>query len=573
MTIAFSRYFEELVAVMGEAEKLVTQADTPDSALLRSLMSDARERVATNAPLRIAVIGEFSAGKSSLIRALTGTEIKIDADVCTAETCEYPWQGIMLVDTPGIQAHEDDTDHDRIAREATVGADLVLFVITNELFNPRLARHLRFILDKGGLDLAKKTALILNKVDRESNPEETLRSEIQKVLGPHQDVPIYFCSASKYLQTGMTSAEIKERFVRQSRIPELTEGINRFVDDAGTLGRLTAPLQIVVSVLDSLQASLAPSDMDRKRLEIVRRQRAVLQRLQSRLLDVRKTWKQHAYSKVLNLADAAVKQIDELTTGENLEELFQLGMKAATGELDSLHDTVAADVSAALNDARAKLDEIGDSPLAKEVGASGERGATVGVKFDGERPGGNELAAKLGKTAAKPLQEGLELAAKNAKGIRDVVYKIGKAMGKKFRPHEAVKAGEKLAKIAGKVGKTIPYLIVALDFYLEYREEKEKDEKAKYLAEMRISLRNTFADQAKLEADTLEAGIIAISQGPVAEALATLDAEQAAVAVKGSQMEETARKIARVMERCTHLRNTIMRGIYVEPPEGEPSQL
>jgi predicted GTPase len=369
MTIAFSRYFEELIAVTDDAGKLVTQADAPDSEHLLGLMSDARERIGTSAPLRIAVIGEFSAGKSSLISALTGAEIKIDADVCTAETAEYPWQGIMLVDTPGIQACGDNTDHDSIAREATVGADLVLFVITNELFNPRLAQHLKFILDEDGLNLSKKTALIVNKVDRESNPEETLLGEIQKVLGLHQEVPLYFCSASKYLQADLVPAEIKERFLRQSQISELTEGIDRFVDDAGTLGRLTASLQIVVSVLDSLQASLAPSDIDRKRLEVVRRQRAVLQQLQSRLLEVRKTWKQQAFSQVCNMGDVVVKQIDELTTAEDLESLFELGMKRAIGELESLHDTVAVDVSAALNDAQAKLEEIGKSPLAQEVSA------------------------------------------------------------------------------------------------------------------------------------------------------------------------------------------------------------
>jgi GTPase SAR1 family protein len=565
MAIAFSRYFEELDAVTGEAERLAAQTDIPDSAYLCGLMSDARERVGFGAPLRIAVIGEFSAGKSSLIGALTGAEIRIDADVCTTETCEYPWQGVTLVDTPGIQAQDDETDHDRIAREATVGADLVLFVITNELFNPRLARHLRFILDDRGLGLVMKTVLVVNKVDRETNSEEMLRGEIQKVLDPYQNVPIYFCSASKYIQSDTAPAEMKERFIRQSRIPALTEGIDRFVDDAGTLGRLTAPLQIIVSVLESLQSALVLSDIDRKRLEIIRRQRVVLQDLQYRLLEVRKAWKQQAYSRVLNLGDSAVKQIDDLSTDEDLKRLFELGMKQANGELDGLHDTVATDVSAALNDARAKLDEIGESLLAREVSASGERGATFGVKFDGERPGGNELAAKLGKTAAKPLQEGLELASKNAKGIRDIVYKFGKKLGKKFRPHEAKNVGKKVADIAGKAGKAVPYLVVALDFYLQYREENKKDEKAKYLTNMRISLRNAFADQAEVEANCLEAGIIDVSQGPVAEALAQLDESTATVAAKSSRMEETAIKIASLMERCTRLRNAIMRGVEAEP--------
>jgi tRNA U34 5-carboxymethylaminomethyl modifying GTPase MnmE/TrmE len=564
MTIAFSRYFEELIAVTDDAGKLVTQADTPDSALLLGLMSEARERVGASAPLRVAVIGEFSAGKSSLISALTGAEIEIDADVCTAETVEYPWQGIILVDTPGIQAHEDNTDHDRIAREATVGADLVLFVITNELFNPRLARHLRFILDEEGLDLAKKTALIVNKVDRESNAEETLLGEIQKVLGSHQDVPLYFCSASKYLQADLVPAEMKERFVRQSQMPALTEGIDRFVDDAGTLGRLTAPLQVVVNVLDSLQTSLVPSEMDRKRLEIARRQRTVLQQLQSRLLDVRKTWKQQASSQVCNIGDDVVTQIDELTTAEDLESLFEHGMKRATGELDSLHDTVKADVWAALNDAHAKLEEIGESPLAQEVSASEERGTLVGVKFDGESPGGNEIAAKLGKAASKPLQEALELAALNAKEIHTVVYKIGKSLGKKFKPHQAKNMGKTIAKISGKLSKVVPYLAVALEVYIQVKEEQDKDKKEKHLANMRRSLRNAFSDQAKEEANCLGDGIDTVSQGPVAKALKQLDETTAEIGQKSLQMKECAIKIASLMKRCTSLRNAIMGGVDAE---------
>ncbi len=538
MAIAFARYFEELVAVTGDAERLATQADVPDAALLRSRISDARERVASGAPLRIAIIGEFSAGKSSLIGALTGADVKIDADVCTSETCEYRWEAVTFIDTPGIQAQADATAHDRIAREATVGADLVLFVITNELFNPRLAGYLQFVLDEAGLGLAKKTALVVNKVDRESNPEEALLGEIQKVLGPHQDVPVYFCSASKYLQARAAPAEMKDRFVSQSRIPALTEGIDRFVDDAGVLGRLIAPIQIVADALDGLQASLVSSDLDRKRLEIVRRQRAVLQQLQSRLLEIRKTWKHQAYSTVLNRTDTVVKQIGEFTTAEDLKGLFQFGMKQATGELDSLHIAVTADVSSALDDAQAKLNEIGESPLAKEVSASGERGAMIGVKFEGERPGGYELAAKLCKAAEKPLQKGLE---------------------------ELAKFGGKVGKIASKAGKAVPYLATALDFYLQYRNEKAKDEKAKFLAHMRISLRNAFADQAKLEADSLEDHIVAVSQGPVTEALAQLDEATAEVAAKNSRMEETAREIACLMARCTRLRNDVMGGVEAEP--------
>ena len=48
-----------------------------------------QEKIINEGPIRIAFIGEFDAGKSSLISALTGQEIKIDADVTTNEINEY----------------------------------------------------------------------------------------------------------------------------------------------------------------------------------------------------------------------------------------------------------------------------------------------------------------------------------------------------------------------------------------------------------------------------------------------------------------------------------------------------
>ena len=54
-----------------------------------------------------------------------------------------------------------------------------------------------------------------------------------------------------------------------------------------------------------------------------------------------------------------------------------------------------------------------------------------------------------------------------------------------------------MASVAGKAGKVVPVVAAALDFYLQYREEQVKEEKAKYLASMRMALRNAFSDQAK----------------------------------------------------------------------------
>jgi len=563
MTIAYSKYFSELDSIIVEAKRILDATSIPEHALLEERISEARKRITSEASIRIAIIGEWNSGKSSLIKALTGADAKIDSDVCTGISTEYAWQGMVIVDTPGVLAEGTDTDHDRIARKATIDADLVLFVVTNELFNPRLANHLRFILDENGLALAKKTALIVNKVDRESNPEEILLGEIQKVIGPHQNIPVYFCAASKLLRAENEPPELRDRFVAQSRIGTLTQGIDQFVDDAGTFGRLATPLQIIEDIADSLQTGIVASEDGKKQLELIRRKKTVLQGLQRRLLDIRKTWKQHAYSTILGQAEHAVGQIDDLSSGDDLDGLLATGMKQAIAEIENLHDSIKIDIDEALDDAERKLDEIGDSPLAKDIDrAHTERAELIGVDFHNSSPGGNGIAAKLGKVAATPLKEGLEAAAKNAEGLRDLVYNVGKAVGKKFRPWEAVKSGEKLARLAGKAGKAVPYLAAALDLYLQYREEKVKEENAKYLAGMRIALRNAFADQAKVEAEALEAGIVRVSEGPVSAALSEIDSHALAITEAAADKATLFKEIGSLRARCTRLRTHLMTGVH-----------
>ena len=104
----------------------------------------------------------------------------------------------------------------------------------------------------------------------------------------------------------------------------------------------------------------------------------------------------------------------------------------------------------------------------------------------------------------------------------------------------------------------MPWIAAALDGYLQYREEKVKEEKEKYLAGMWLALRNAFADQAKVEAAALEAGIVKISEGPVASALAGLDAAASEVAAVDFSRAQLVFQIDALKARCTRLRTLIM---------------
>jgi DNA-binding transcriptional regulator YbjK len=99
---------------------------------------------------------------------------------------------------------------------------------------------------------------------------------------------------------------------------------------------------------------------------------------------------------------------------------------------------------------------------------------------------------------------------------------------------------------------------------VQYREEKAKDEQARYFANMRLALRNAFAEQARLEAEVLEAGISSVSQGPVAAALASLDAQASQVAANNEHVTALASDIASFKQRCTSLRNLIIGWVSTE---------
>ena len=115
-------------------------------------------------PISLAFAGQYSAGKSTIISALTGRDdIAIGAGITTDRTGESDWNGVTIIDTPGIHTSLRP-DHDEITYRAISRSDLLVFVITNELFDDHMADHFR----KLAIDLEKgyETILVVNKMGR-----------------------------------------------------------------------------------------------------------------------------------------------------------------------------------------------------------------------------------------------------------------------------------------------------------------------------------------------------------------------------------------------------------------------
>ena len=128
--------------IIAELSKLLLEIDTERfDRVQQCLIEDIKEHQEI-ASLTIAFVGQYNAGKSTTISALTGRrDIRIDSDVATNETSIYKWNGIEVIDTPGLFA--DRADHDEITYKAIERADLLVFCLTYMLFDSITANNFK----------------------------------------------------------------------------------------------------------------------------------------------------------------------------------------------------------------------------------------------------------------------------------------------------------------------------------------------------------------------------------------------------------------------------------------------
>lgn len=193
--------------------------------------------------LRLAFIGQYSAGKSTIVRALTGREdIPIGAGITTDRATDYQWsEVVLLTDTPGLYTGNDD--HDLIAKEAIRRADLLVFVVTNEL--PTLTITEKFKELAFDEHYYHKMFLVVNKMSREDGLFDELvtiytRSFAELIAPfPINSLRVAFIDARDYLEGDLEA----------SHFDDFIAALNKFVDQKGRLGQLHTPIQEVLSLV------------------------------------------------------------------------------------------------------------------------------------------------------------------------------------------------------------------------------------------------------------------------------------------------------------------------------------
>jgi len=207
--------------------------------------------------IHIAVFGEVSSGKSSLVKALV-PDATIDRDprAGTTETIkQYRWTAasgdqVIISDLPGFNFADD-----LAAREETRRAHLVIFLCDQDLSSSQ-ARQLATLIEFG-----KPVVLALNKSDRYSEEElEALRLRLQERsgLGPENIVTISAGGRQEVIRMLGEDMEQRELRERPAQIESLVLAVQRLLDQ---------DRELMESLRDTSILLLANEKLDLARLQ------------------------------------------------------------------------------------------------------------------------------------------------------------------------------------------------------------------------------------------------------------------------------------------------------------------
>ncbi|MBE9177597.1 GTP-binding protein [Oculatella sp. LEGE 06141] len=185
---------ETLRAIRQQVAQI--QDDVARQALLER--SHEIEESLTRRELRIVVFGTGSAGKTSLVNAVAGRIVgQVGAPMGTTtmgNTYRLRLNGlereIWMTDTPGIlEAGVVGTEREQQARQLAAAADLLLFVIDNDL------RKSEYIALRQLLEIGKRSLLVLNKTDLYTESDQnailmSLRQRVQSLMEPADIIAI-----------------------------------------------------------------------------------------------------------------------------------------------------------------------------------------------------------------------------------------------------------------------------------------------------------------------------------------------------------------------------------------------
>lgn len=439
-------------------------------------------------PFRLVATGEYDVGKSSLLKALTGVEILTHSDVTTSEVQDYAWHQVILVDTPGVESGE--LVHDELAEKALRDADLVIFVITVDLFDDATAAHLqRVAFDLGKLE---QMVIVVNKAATMPAAPGVREAAVRKVLGDRWSGALVECDARSSLDAATApTVERAAHLTERGNQVGLEKALNELVTTQANIGRLKRPFEAALAVVNDAQPFLVPEPDEAALSALIERHRQILAesrlRLDRRLNQAFDTIRGRIIAAGDSLVTAAIDDAD-------LQPAIDKFARDSRTQAEALEGPVIRAFQLGYDELIAEERGLAQGPEMKTLVDSGHLESNFSLSpAPSATSGPTEQRSPVGRLirdlAAGPGREWLNDAAQqgNRPGspLHSLVYGGGKLGGHNFQPWEAVKWAGRLqgALVAG------PRLF---EFWSQLSElQREADEHQRRLHDWRRCVQET----------------------------------------------------------------------------------
>lgn len=468
--------------------------------------------------LRIALLGAFSDGKTSVVAGWLGQvmkDMKIDTNESSDALAIYRPENLQdrceIVDTPGLFGDKEKAaengavvQYGDITKNYISEAHLIFYVV--DATNPLKDSHqdiVRWVLRD--LNKLTSTIFVINKMDEVADlrdPEEfeqqsvikktNLLNKLQRFveLTPAEREAInVVCVASNPNSRGLDFwLEQKDLYDQRSRIGELKQVTQQVLDGSGrdTLIKKTG-IDVVRDVLGK-KIAVAQDELikfkllaDNQRLDSARIQEDISEGKRKVLATVG-----NLYEELNNLETDLLNSIRTLPRDQVHAFLeSKIGFtKDDIGEklrfrIDHLFSTAFNQSSSIMNGISAKIEHQLDnsSDFADSIAASALAASSRAL-------------SAVSKIPVESIKNGVFLARETLKNLTGYVYK--------FKPWEATKLAANISRWAGPIGAGIQVLTDAISVVQQQRAEAELKQLQHDLAEV---VKSHFAEPMKLLQD------------------------------------------------------------------------
>lgn len=190
----------------------------------------------------------------------------------TDKTRKYPWGDVEIIDTPGIYAGR--TNHDEETLEQVAKSDLLVFVVSNNLFNPQGGAFFQELIHE--MQRVGQVMLLINKM---SCTPETLKKSILEVIEPYHPDDFFtsFVDAKDYLDAQIEEDEEESAYMlEESNFRIFHSNFVRFIEKNRLNSKLTTPLHKSTQLLEKARIFLSTEEgLSRDLLELLRRKSRV----------------------------------------------------------------------------------------------------------------------------------------------------------------------------------------------------------------------------------------------------------------------------------------------------------